>query len=94
MPSFLSLHALAAKRGDGLRPDLLALLERAATAPSGEVTRADGMVQSGPDPVSGRPPPSSAAVGHPAVAPVPAPELHPNGVCVEFDIQGAGGQAR
>jgi hypothetical protein len=28
MLPFLALHALAAQRGDGLRPELLALLER------------------------------------------------------------------
>ncbi|WP_087737469.1 hypothetical protein [Paraburkholderia piptadeniae] len=30
MLPFLALHALAAQRGDGLRPELLALLERHA----------------------------------------------------------------
>jgi hypothetical protein len=30
MLPFLSLHALAAQRGDGLRPELLALFERHA----------------------------------------------------------------
>jgi hypothetical protein len=53
MPPFLSLHAFAAKRGEGLRPELRALFERLATAPRCEVTaRNDGMLQSGPDPIS------------------------------------------
>jgi hypothetical protein len=32
MPPFLHFHALAAPRGDGLRPELLALFERLAAA--------------------------------------------------------------
>jgi hypothetical protein len=53
MTSFLSFHAAAAARGDGLRPELLALLTRAAVAPDSELrSRADGMIQSGPDPAS------------------------------------------
>ena len=35
MLPFLSLHALAALRGDGLRPELLALLERHAGSNAG-----------------------------------------------------------
>jgi len=35
MLPFLSLHALAARRGDGLRPELLALLERHAGSQTG-----------------------------------------------------------
>jgi hypothetical protein len=35
MLPFLSLHALAAKRGDGLRPELLALFERHARSGTG-----------------------------------------------------------
>ena len=51
MPPFLRLDAVAAKRGEGLRPELRALFERLAAAPSKEVTvERDGMVQSGPDP--------------------------------------------
>ena len=51
MPPFLSFDAVAAKRGEGLRPELRALFERLATAPSYDVTvRSDGTVQSGPDP--------------------------------------------
>jgi hypothetical protein len=53
MSSFLSFHAAAAARGDGLRPELLALLKRAAVDPYADLTpRADGMIQSGPDPAS------------------------------------------
>jgi hypothetical protein len=53
MTSFLSFHAAAAARGDGLRPELLALLKRAAADPHADFTpRADGMIQSGRDPVS------------------------------------------
>ena len=33
MPPFLQFHALAARRGDGLRPELRILLERLAEAP-------------------------------------------------------------
>jgi hypothetical protein len=51
MTSFLSLHAVAAARGDGLRPELLALV--AGVAPhSGLTPRSDGMIQAGPDPAS------------------------------------------
>ena len=35
MLPFLSLHALAAQRGDGLRPELLALFERHAGSNAG-----------------------------------------------------------
>ena len=35
MLPFLSLHALAAQRGDGLRPELLALFERQAGLETG-----------------------------------------------------------
>jgi hypothetical protein len=53
MTSFLNFHAFAASRGEGLRPELRLLLERAATDPfSGLAIRHDGMLQSGPDPVS------------------------------------------
>lgn len=37
MLPFLSLHALAAQRGDGLRPELLALFERHARLETGLV---------------------------------------------------------
>jgi hypothetical protein len=53
MTSFLNFHAFAAARGDGLRPELRALFERCAAAPRSELTeRNDGIVQSGPDPIS------------------------------------------
>jgi hypothetical protein len=55
MPPFLSLDAFAAMRGEGLRPELRALFERLAAAPSHDATvRSDGMVQSGPDPASAK----------------------------------------
>jgi hypothetical protein len=38
MLPFLSLHALAAKRGDGLRPELLALFERHVRSEMGLTT--------------------------------------------------------
>jgi hypothetical protein len=47
MTSFLSLQAAARARGDGLRPELLALV---TGTDSGSVPRHDGMIQSGPDP--------------------------------------------
>jgi hypothetical protein len=51
--SFLSFHAFAAKRGDGLRPEFRALFERVMAAPRSELTiRNDGMTQSGPNPIS------------------------------------------
>src|SRR5467141_1430262 len=53
MTSFLNFHAFATTRGDGLRPELRALFERVAAAPRSELTvRNDGMIQSGPDPIS------------------------------------------
>jgi hypothetical protein len=59
MPPFLSLDAVAAKRGEGLRPELRALFERLATTPSYDANvRSDGMVQSGPDPASTKATPS------------------------------------
>ena len=54
MTSFLNFHAFAAARGDGLRPEFRALFERVGSAPHSELTlRNDGMIQSGPDPISG-----------------------------------------
>ena len=51
MPS-LSFHALAAARGDGLRPELRAMLERLAKGDACDITiRADGLLQAGPDPL-------------------------------------------
>jgi hypothetical protein len=53
MTSFLNFDAFAATRGEGLRPELRALFERVSTAPRCALTvRNDGMVQSGPDPIS------------------------------------------
>jgi hypothetical protein len=55
---FLSLHALAAVRGDGLHPELLALFERlAAATDAGPAVvdfsghRTDGVLESGPSSV-------------------------------------------
>jgi hypothetical protein len=46
-------HSIAALCGDGLRPELQALFDRVAVDPHSEIfVRSDGMVQSGPDPVS------------------------------------------
>ena len=46
-------HSIAARCGDGLRPELQALFDRLAIDPHSELfVRTDGMVQSGPDPVS------------------------------------------
>lgn len=78
MPPFLNLDALAAKRGDGLRPELRALFERLATTPDYDSTvRSNGMVQSGPDPVSAKAtfpqkPPRQKPNAHSAPA-LPAP---------------------
>jgi len=48
-------HSIAALCGDGLRPELQALFERLAIDPHTELfVRHDGMVQSGPDPVSAK----------------------------------------
>ena len=53
MTNFLNFHAFAAARGEGLRPELRLLFERAATSPdSGVVIRQDGLLQSGPDPAA------------------------------------------
>jgi hypothetical protein len=53
MTPFLNFHAFAATRGDGLRPEFRALFERTRAAPHSELTsRNDGMIQSGPDPIS------------------------------------------
>jgi hypothetical protein len=51
MKTFLDIDAAAAARGDGLRPELRQLFERAASSPISELARRpDGMLQSGPDP--------------------------------------------
>jgi hypothetical protein len=53
MSSYLKFHSIAALRGDGLRPELRALFERLAVDPHSQLfVRAEGMLQSGPDPVS------------------------------------------
>ena len=44
-------HFIAALCGDGLRPELQALFDRLAVD-SELFVRSDGMIQSGPDPVS------------------------------------------
>jgi hypothetical protein len=50
MCSFHQFSAFAASRGEGLRPELRALIERAAASPFSEVSlRHDGLVQAGPD---------------------------------------------
>jgi hypothetical protein len=76
---FLSLDAVAAKRGDGLRPELRALFERLATAPGHDDTvRSDGMVQSGPNPASAKatlsqtPPPRKSSAVSATALPTPA----------------------
>ena len=46
-------HSIAALCGDGLRPELQALFDRLAVDPYSELfVRSDGLIQSGPDPVS------------------------------------------
>jgi hypothetical protein len=52
MLPFLHFHAIAAGRGDGLRPEFCALVEGSETSPCDVVVRANGMLQAGPDPVS------------------------------------------
>jgi hypothetical protein len=57
MSSLRKFHSIAALCGDGLRPELQALFERLAVDPHSELfVRGDGMVQSGPDPVSAQAP--------------------------------------
>jgi hypothetical protein len=51
MTTFLNFNVFAAARGEGLRPELRLLFERAATSPFSDVAiRHDGLLQSGPDP--------------------------------------------
>jgi hypothetical protein len=46
-------HSIAALCGEGLRPELQAPFDRLAIDPRSELfVRPDGMVQSGPDPIS------------------------------------------
>jgi hypothetical protein len=57
MTSFRKFHSIAALCGDGLRPELQALFQRLEVDPYSELfVRNDGMVQSGPDPVSAQVP--------------------------------------
>ena len=57
MTSFRKFHSIAALCGDGLRPELQALFQRLAVDPHHELfVREDGMVQSGPDPISAKVP--------------------------------------
>jgi hypothetical protein len=57
MTTLRKFHSIAALCGDGLRPELQALFERLAVDPHTELfVRNDGMVQSGPDPVSAKAP--------------------------------------
>ena len=57
MTSFRKFLSIASQCGDGLRPELQALFERLAVDPhSGLFVRNDGMVQSGPDPISAKAP--------------------------------------
>jgi hypothetical protein len=57
MTTLRKFHSIAALCGDGLRPELQALFERLAVDPHSELfVRNDGMVQSGPDPVSAKAP--------------------------------------
>jgi hypothetical protein len=51
MKTFLDFDTAAAARGEGLRPELRLLLERAAMSPFSDLTKRHGMLQSGPDPV-------------------------------------------
>jgi hypothetical protein len=62
MSSYRKFHSIAALRGDGLPPELQALFERLAVDPHSELlVRDDGMVQSGPDPISAKAPPPQNA---------------------------------
>jgi hypothetical protein len=69
MTTFLNFHAFAATRGEGLHPQLRLLFERAATSPVSDlVIRHDGLLQSGPDPVSGEPNQNPETPAQPLVA--------------------------
>jgi hypothetical protein len=62
MSSYRKFHSIAALRGDGLRPELQTLFEQLAVDPHSELfVRGDGMVQSGPDPISAKSPPPQNA---------------------------------
>jgi hypothetical protein len=46
-------HSIAALCGNGLRPEMQALFDKLAIDPHSELfVRSDGMIQSGPDPLS------------------------------------------
>jgi hypothetical protein len=57
---FLSLHALAAQRGDGLHPELLALLERYARSETGLSVAVEPDGTKGPSKISAVVPNASA----------------------------------
>ena len=53
MTFFHQFSVFAASRGEGLHPNLRALVERATASPFSEVSiRSDGMIQAGPSPDS------------------------------------------
>jgi hypothetical protein len=53
MTSFHQFGIFATSRGEGLHPELHALLERAAASPFSDVSmRRDGLIQAGPSPES------------------------------------------
>jgi hypothetical protein len=63
-------HSIAALCGDGLRPELQELFGRLAVDPHSELfVRSDGMVQSGPDPVSETSAPPVPAAATPSASP-------------------------
>jgi len=75
MPPFRKFHSIAALCGDGLGPELQTLFERLAVDPHSELfVRDDGMVQSGPDPISAKTPcpqaPSEAHISGADSAPI------------------------
>jgi hypothetical protein len=75
MSSLRKFHSIAALRGDGMRPELQALFERLAMDPRSELfERRDGMMQSGPDPVSAPATVVPSAAGHRGVVEDSKPE--------------------
>jgi hypothetical protein len=52
MTTFLNFNVFAAARGEGLRPELRLLFERAATSPVSDVVIRHRLLQSGPDPAA------------------------------------------
>jgi hypothetical protein len=81
MKTFLDFDTAAAARGEGLRPELRALFERAATSPFSDIAKRNGMLQSGSDPVPQELPeranvsPFPQAPSRRADAPNPNPEV-------------------